>query len=146
MLFSSLTAANAKTKTKLHVACEKKLSDKSPKRGPRVLIQQCWDRVCCSTRCCRASCLPVPWMISLYMWTCLSSRPSLSTTKAEGWNFKECPTVRKWPPILCAQDRVSQCLCNDNEAAEPQCPSPGDARGEIIAATRRDFSEPSHYY
>lgn len=32
---------------------------------------------------------------------------------------KSGPTVRKWPSILRAQDRVSQCLCNDNEPAEP---------------------------
>lgn len=68
-----------------------------------------------SARCCRSVLTAGPGMISLYMWTCLSSRPSLSTTKAEGWNFKESPTVRKWPSILSAQGCVSQCLCNDNE-------------------------------
>lgn len=73
---------------------------------------------------CFRSLTPSPGMISLYMWTCLSSRPSLCTTKAEGWNFKESPTVRKWPSILPAQDCVSQCLCNDNDLQSlSECPS-----------------------
>ena len=53
-----------------------------------------------SARCSRSFLPRSPGMISLYMWTCLSSRPSPSTTKAEGWNFKESPTVRKWPSTL----------------------------------------------
>lgn len=35
--------------------------------------------------------------------------------KGGGWNFKESPTVRKWPSILPAQDRVLQCLWSDND-------------------------------
>lgn len=84
----------------------------SPKR-PWILNPKSFQRV--SARCFRSCLTRSPGMISLYMWTCLSSRPSLCTTKAEGWNFKESPTVRKWPSILPAQDCVSQCLCNDND-------------------------------
>lgn len=83
-------------------------------------------------RCFRSLLTPSPGMISLYMWTCLSSRPSLCTTKAEGWNFKESPTVRKWPSILPAQDCVSQCLCNDNDLQSlSECPSLSDAHWKL---------------
>lgn len=82
---------------------------------------------------------PSPGMISLYMWTCLSSRPSLCTTKAEGWNFKESHCTEM--AVFSRGTGVSQCLCNDNDLQSlSACPSLGDAHWKLYPNWR--FTEP----
>lgn len=122
------------------LAENKEVNDKSGKvqSGLENPESQSFQRV--SARCSRSLLTLCAGMISLYMWTCLSSRPSCAQQRRRGGISKRSPTVRKWPSILPAQDRISQCLCNDNDLQiRAECPSLSDAHWKQSTSTVRTY-------